>query len=130
MAQTVLLHGPSQKSYAHELVEKAPKGAVLTIKEAKRTIEQNDKLWAMLSDISRSKPLGRHHTPEVWKQLAMHACGHTVQFESGLNGQPFPTGFRSSRLSKSQMSDLIEFLYSFGAEHNVRWTGDIDENVS
>jgi hypothetical protein len=122
MAQTVILHGPSQRSFAKSLIDKAPGGAVLTIREATRSIEQNSKLWAMLSDISRAKPDGRMHTPEVWKCLAMHACGHAVQFELGLNGQPFPTGYRSSRLTKSEMGDLIEFLYQYGAEKGVVWT--------
>lgn len=122
MAQTVILHGQSQRLHAHSLIDKAPAGAVLTIREAKRSLEQNDKLWAMLSDVSRSMPDGRRHTPEVWKTLFMHACGHAVQFEIGLNEQPFPTGFRSSKLTKSQMSDLIEFIFSYGAEKGVVWT--------
>lgn len=124
MAQTVILHGPSQRSFAKSLIDRAPVGAVLTIREAARSTDQNAKMWAMLSDISRSKPEGRCHTPEVWKSLAMHACGHQVQFEHGLDGQPFPIGFRSSHLTKSQMSDLIEFLYAYGAMHNVIWSDD------
>lgn len=122
MTQTIILHGTSQKRHAHDLIERAPAGAVLMIREGRRSVDQNDKMWAMLSDVSRSMPDGRRHTPEVWKTLFMHACGHAVQFETGLNGQPFPTGFRSSRLTKSQMSDLIEFIYHFGAEKNVVWT--------
>jgi hypothetical protein len=122
MSQTVILHGQSQKLFAKGLIDKAPAGAVLTIREATRSIDQNSKLWAMLSDVSRAMPDGRRHTPEVWKTLFMHACGHAVQFETGLNGQPFPTGFRSSRLTKSQMSDLIETIYAYGAEKGVVWT--------
>jgi hypothetical protein len=122
MAQTVILHGPSQRAFAKALIDRAPIDAVLTIREATRTTDQNAKLWAMLSDLSRAKPEGRTHTPEVWKQLVMHACGHAVQFEIGLNGQPFPTGFRSSRLTKAQMSDLIEWIYAYGEEHGVQWT--------
>jgi len=122
MAQTVILHGPSQRSFAKTLIDRAPVNAVLTIREQNRTLDQNAKFWAMLSDVSRAKPEGRTHTPEVWKCLFMHACGHAVQFEVGLNGQPFPTGFKSSRLSKSQMIDLIEFLYEYGARHGVQWT--------
>lgn len=122
MTQTVILHGPSQRSFAHGLIDKAPAGAVLTVREAKRTTDQNSKLWAMLSDVSRSMPDGRRQTPEVWKALFMHACGHAVQFETGLNGQPFPTGFRSSNLSKAQMGELIEFIYAYGAEKGVVWT--------
>lgn len=122
MAQTIILHGPSQRDFAKRLIDSAPADAVLSIREATRTTDQNAKMWAMLSDISRAKPQGRCHTTEVWKTLFMHACGHAVQFETGLNGQPFPTGFRSSKLTKSQMADLIEFIYAYGAEHEVAWT--------
>lgn len=122
MAQTVILRGNSQRDLAKRMIDVAPLGAVVTIREATRTNDQNAKMHAMLSDISRAKPEGRRHTPEVWKSLVMHACGHAVQFEIGLNGQPFPTGFRSSRLTVAQMSDLIEWIYQYGAEHGVVWT--------
>lgn len=127
MAQTVILHGASQRSFAKSLIDRAPADAVLTIRESTRTLDQNAKLWSMLSDISRARPDGRRHTPEVWKALVMHACGHAVQFEHGLDGQPFPIGFRSSRLSKSQMSDLIEFVSEYGARHGVRWTDEMED---
>lgn len=119
--QTVILNSPARIVFAHRLVDAAPFGAVLNIREADRTLDQNSKLWAMLSDISRAKPEGRRHTPEVWKCLFMSACGHAVQFEVGLDGNPFPIGFRSSRLSKAQMSDLIEFIGQYGAEHGIKW---------
>lgn len=122
MAQTVILAGQSQRQFAKSLIDKAPAMAVVTVKEANRSTEQNSKFWAMLSDVSRSKPDGRMHVPEVWKELFMHACGHAVQFEMGLNGQPFPTGFRSSKLSKAQMGELIEFIYAWGSEHGVVWS--------
>jgi hypothetical protein len=127
MTQTILLRGPSQRALAKQLIDRAPADAVVQISEAKRSLDQNAKMHAMLSDISRAKPEGRMHTPEVWKTLMMHACGHAVQFELGLNGQPFPTGFRSSRLTKAQMSELIEFIYEYGARHNVRWTEPMQE---
>jgi len=117
--QTVVLFGPRSKQEAHKLIEAAPYEAVVTVKPATRTTEQNALMWSLLSEISRAKPEGRRHTPEVWKALAMHACGHAVQFETGLSGEPFPIGFRSSRLTKQQMSELIEFLYAYGAEKGV-----------
>ena len=125
--QTVILRGPSQRDFAKGLIDQAPDDAVVNIKEANRTVDQNAKMWAMLSDVSRAKPEGRRHTTEVWKQLFMHACGHEVQFEMGLNGQPFPTGFRSSRLTKAQMADLITCIYQYGDKHGVRWT---DERIA
>ena len=122
MTQTIILRGPEQRALAKRLIDAAPVDGVVKIGAAKRSTEQNDKMWAMLSDISRAKPEGRMHTPETWKALFMSACGHAVQFEHGLDGQPFPVGFRSSRLTKAQMSDLIEFIYSYGSEHGVVWS--------
>lgn len=122
MAQTVILHGASQRSFAKQMIERAPAGAVVTIREATRSTDQNAKMWAMLSDVSRAKPEGRRHTPEMWKALMMHACGYAVQFENGLDGQPFPVGFRSSNLTKAQMGELIEFIYEFGARHGIAWS--------
>jgi len=122
--QTVILCGKRQREFAKTLVESAPIGSVLNIREATRTTDQNAKLWAMLSDVSRAKPKGRRHTTDLWKALFMKACGHAVQFLEGLDGEPFPVGFRSSQLTKPQMSELIEFIYSYGAEHGVIWTNE------
>lgn len=127
MTQTIILRGPEQRALAKRLIDAAPVDAVVKIGAAKRSTEQNDKMWAMLSDVSRAKPEGRMHTPDVWKSLFMHACGHAVQFEHGLDGQPFPVGFRSSRLNKAQMSDLIEFIYAYGSEHGVNWSEPVME---
>lgn len=120
--QTVILNSKPQRDAARHLIDCAPVGAIVTVREAKRTTDQNAKFWALLSDISRSKPDGRHATPEVWKSLMMHACGHAVQFELGINGQPFPVGFRSSQLTKSEMADLITFAIEYGDSKGVVWT--------
>lgn len=120
--QTVILRGYSQRVLAKDLIDKAPVDAVVKISPATRTPSQNDKFWAMLGDISRAKPEGRVHTPEVWKCIFMNALGYEVSFQQGLNGEPFPMGFRSSRLTKAQMSDLMEFMYEYGARHNILWS--------
>jgi len=122
MIQTVILRGDAQRALACDLIRRAPQDAVVTIKAATRSIPQNDKLWAMLSDVSRAKPNGLRHTPDMWKCLFMKACGHHVQFLEGLDGEPFPVGFRSSKLTKAQMSELIEFIYHYGAQHGVAWS--------
>lgn len=124
MAQTVILHGPAQRTLARHLIDAAPVGAVVTVKEAGRSLPQNARLWAMLSDIARTKPEGRTMAPETWKSAFMSALGHEIMWQPGLdNGPPFPTGFRSSRLSKSQFADLLTFVAEYGDRHGVRWTG-------
>ncbi len=116
------LVGPKQRMLAIDLIRKAPDRAVVTIKPEGRTLDQNALLWALLSDVSRSKPDGRCATAESWKNLFCHACGHAVQFEMGLDGQPFPVGFRTSRMSKAEMNDMISFIQAWGSERGVRWS--------
>lgn len=121
--QTVILHGKSQREFAKRMIDIAPVDAVLTIREATRNMDQNAKMWALLSDVSRSKPEGRRWTPETWKAAFMHVLGHQVQFCEGLDGSgPFPLGFRSSRLTVRQMADLITAIIEYGDRHGVKWT--------
>ena len=125
MTQTLVIDSNYRRELAHKLVAAAPVGAVMTISPAKRTTDQNSRFWAMLSDISRAKPDGRMHTPETWKALFLHAMGHASRFEMGLNGEPFPVGFRSSQLSKAQMSDLMEFMSAWAAEKGIIFSHEV-----
>ncbi len=122
--QTLILDSRYRRDQAHKLIDAAPVNAVLTIAPPKRTIPQNSRFWAMLSDVSRAKPEGRTHTPETWRDLFMHAMGHSVRFEMGLNGEPFPAGFRSSKLTVAQMGDLMEFIAAWGAERGVTFSDE------
>lgn len=119
----VTLCGETQRAYATRLIASAPANAVVTVKNAARTTDQNAKMWAMLTDISLAACEGRTWTPDVWKAGFMSALNHEVLWQPGLDGRmPFPSGFKTSRLSKSQMSDLIELIYQYGAEHGVTWS--------
>ena len=120
--QTIIL-GHNRET-AHRIIDVAPVGSVVNIKPPRRTADQNARMWAMLSDISRAKPEGRTLTPDVWKSLFLHALDHAQRFEMALDGKGMvPVGFRSSRLSKDQMSDLMEFIADFGARHGV-WAAE------
>jgi hypothetical protein len=122
LGQTVRLTGDHTRRIAAELVFKAPTGAVVNIRPPTRTLDQNSKMWAMLSDIARAKPEGRELTTDKWKSLFMDAIGIPADWEPGINGGVVNVGYRSSRLSKEQMSEMIEQMYAYGAEHNVEWT--------
>jgi hypothetical protein len=122
MAHRVILRDDYTRARACELIVKAPVGFIATVAEPKRTLEQNDKLWAMLTDLSVAKPEGRRLIPEDWKVLMMHACGWECQFLEGLDGRPFPKGFSSSKLTKGQMASLITFIQEYGDRHSVAWS--------
>lgn len=112
----------THREFAHRMVDAAPAGSVMKIAAPRRTLDQNALLWSLLSQISAAKPEGRTLTPECWKALFCHALGHEQRFEQALDGNGFvPIGFRTSRMSKAQMSDLIETIHEYGARHNVEF---------
>jgi hypothetical protein len=121
--QTIRLNSVGNRALAHRWIDIAPPGAVVNIKEANRTNDQNALMWALLSDIARAKPEGRVLPTEIWKCLFMSACGQAVRFEPGLDGEGVvPVGFRSSRLTKAEMSDVIECIIEYGTRHSVQWS--------
>lgn len=121
--QTIRLTNDLNRARAARWCQTAPQGAIVNIREATRTGVQNAKMWALLSDLSRAKPEGRELTPDVWKALFLHSLDHAQRFELALDGKGMvPVGFRSSRLNKQQMSDLIEMIYEYGARHGVSWS--------
>ena len=100
---------------------RAPLGTRVEFKRAKRSVPQNDRMWAMLTDVAAQKEhASRKYTTDQWKILFMHACGREVQFIPSLDNSTFiPWGQSSSDLSKQEMTDLIEFIFAWGAENGV-----------
>jgi hypothetical protein len=125
----IILNSPAERSRVAKWALTAPTGTRVEFKEAKRSTEQNARMWAMLTDISKQvKHQGRVYSPEDWKCLHMHALGHEVRFLPSLDGQSFvPIGYRSSELSKGEMTDLIELMFQWGAEHGVTFHDDRQE---
>lgn len=121
--QVVILRGLEQRALACKLVRVAPDMSTVNIAAPQRTLDQNAKMWAMLSDLARAKPEGRRWTKDAWKAAHMHLLGHQVIFCEGLDDSgPFPIGFKSSALNKRQMADLITSIYEYGDRHGVQWS--------
>lgn len=120
---TIKLVGGEQRQRAQKLILRAPDGYVVTISEPTRTLDQNAMLWACLGDIARAEPDGRVMTAEQWKCAFMDAADFKPEFVPALEGNGFIClGYKSSRLTKAQFSDLIECILEFGARKGVRWT--------
>lgn len=117
----IIIRSDRDRTRAANWARKAPDGCRIEFKESKRTIPQNSMLWALLGDIAKQvEHAGRHYSPEDWKCLFMHALGQEVRFLPALDGQSFvPIGYRSSDLSKGEMTELIELILSFGAKRGV-----------
>lgn len=120
---TIRLTGAAQREYARRLILAAPDYAVVTIRAGDRTLDQNSLMWVLLSDISRCKPEGRAMPPEWWKAAFMAAMGCEIVWQQGIDGTPpFPAGFKTSRLSKPQMAELITMIMEYGDRHGVAWS--------
>lgn len=121
---TIILTSPSERLRAAHWADKLPPGTRIDFKAPKRSLPQNDRLWAMLTDVATQKQhAGRKYTPDQWKILFMHGCGREVQFIPSLDNSTFiPWGQSSSDLSKEEMSELIEFMFSWGAENGIVWS--------
>ena len=113
-------HLRRNRETAHRAIDCAPDGSVMTVKPPRRSLDQNALLWVWLSAISIAKPEGRELTPDVWKSLFLHSLDHAQRFEMALDGRGMvPVGFRSSRLSKEQMGELLDFIAEYAARHGV-----------
>lgn len=116
-----IINNRTRERVAQEVIS-VPDGFEVVIREPTRTKDQNAKLWPMLSDIARAAPEGRQWSTETWKCAFMQALGHEIQWVQGLNGDPLPLGFRTSRLRKAEMADLITLIYEYGDRHGVQWS--------
>lgn len=117
----VVVKHSADRSLIARWADRVPEGTRVEFKKPKRTLPQNDRMWAMLTDIAQQKlHAGRKYTPDQWKVLFLHACGREVQFIPALDGTTFiPWGQSSSDLSKEEMTDLIEFMFAWGADNGV-----------
>jgi len=122
----LILDSPAARMKAAAWAHKAPAGTRLEFKASKRSLPQNDLMWSLLTQVAQQKEhAGRRYTPDQWKVLFMHACGREVQFIPSLDGATFlPWGRSSSDLSKQEMTDLIEFILSWGAQNGVVFHDD------
>jgi hypothetical protein len=107
---------------------------VLEIKPATRSLQQNALLHAALTDISQQVEwMGKKLSVEIWKRLCMAAWLREKKEQPmlipALDGNGFDVVFeKTSKLSTTQCSELVEWCFAFGAEHGVKFrSGTLDE---
>lgn len=95
---------------------------VLEIKPSTRSLEQNARLWAMLTDISNQVDwYGRRLTPDDWKHV-FTASLKKQDVVPGLDGGFVVLGLSTSKMTKAEMCDLQTLMEAFGAEKGVRFS--------
>ena len=104
----------------------------MAVVETRRSLSQNDKLWALLADISDQVqwPVDGEMqwlTREDWKTILTAGLKREQRIAKGIWGGFVMLGHPTSRMTKAEFSELIELIQAFGAEHSVRWSDEPSE---
>ena len=121
------VHSEPQRELAHRWVDKMPLGWILEVREPGRNNDQNAAFHTAVRDVQKQVEWhGKHWTEEAWKQyfltslVIMHQMLPEVMPHE--TSAPVLIHPASSKLTKGEMSDLIELVYEFGARHGVTFT--------
>lgn len=124
----VMAHDMARRN-ALEAVRTAPEGHVVEIRQAKRTDAQNRLLWPLLNHLADALPWhGQALTAEEYKDL-LTAALRREKVVPGIGGGVVVLGQRTSKMTKAEFNDLIEFIYSFAAERGIEFpAAPVDES--
>lgn len=127
----VVIRGAADRVRIANWAAQSPYGTRVLFKKSKRTIPQNDRMWAMLTDIARQLDWhGQRLTPDDWKLVFLDALKREKRLVPNIDGNGFvDLGRSSSDLSKDEMSELIDLMAAFGANHGVEF-GDERERAA
>ena len=92
---------------------------VLTLAPATRSLDQNAKMWACLTDISRQVDwYGQKLSPDDWKHV-LSASLRKQRAVPGIDGGFVVVGLSTSQMTIAEMSEMIELAHAFGANKGV-----------
>jgi len=120
-----LVHETARKLAAAQVML-APDGFVVEIKPPTRSLEQNARLWSMLNEIAAQVEwYGRKLDSESWKHIFSSSL-RKMDVVPNLDGTGFVAlGLSTSKMSKRELSDLMELISAFGAEHDVKFSDGV-----
>jgi len=117
---------PARQNCALFVLHGAPDGYVVTVSEPNRNLEQNAAQWPILEAFSQQLqwPVNGsmvEMSPEEWKDVLTAAFRReTVRVAMGLDGGMVMLGQRTSKFSKREFSDWLEFLNATAAIRGVK----------
>lgn len=122
-AQLVLVDDDNRRRAMH-WCRHLPPGTRVDFKGPLRSLKQNDRMWAMLTDVATQQLWhGVKLSPDDWKLLFMDAMKREIRAIPNLDNTGFVNvGRSSSDLSKEEMGDLMTLITMFGDKHGVMWS--------
>jgi hypothetical protein len=125
MGRAVLvLNRKADRDLAAKWAMRAPVGTRVEWKATKRSLPQNARMWAMLTDVATQLTWqGNKLTTDEWKLMFLDGLKREKRLVQNLDKTGFVNlGRSSSDLSKDEMSDLMELISAFGAQHGVAFS--------
>ncbi|ARF50016.1 recombination protein NinB [Pantoea stewartii] len=131
--QRYLLRNSSIRKNCISAIQQLPanpdKPIEIVIQERKRSSDQNRRMWPLLHDLSAQVTwFGQKYTPDDWKDLitALVAKSKNEQQRTapGIGGGVVMFGSRTSKMRVSEMVEVIEAIYWFGTEQNVKFSDE------
>ncbi len=118
---TIIINGPVDRARATNWIAKAPTGTRVEFKASKRSIPQNSRFWALLTDVATQlRWHGQKLTPDDWRLVFLDALKRELRIVPNIDGTGFVNlGRSSSDLTKAEMGDLMTLIEAFGAQHGV-----------
>jgi hypothetical protein len=118
------LFSPRQRQAAIEAVRTAPEHYIVEIKPKTRTLDQNAMLWRLLTIASDQIPWQVNGSdvmlsPDDWKDIFTASLHQENRIAKGIRGGFVMLGKSTSRMTVSQLSELIEFIVHFLAENGI-----------
>lgn len=102
---------------------------IIEAREESRTDKQNRMMWPLLKDLSDQVVwYGEKLESAEWKDLItvlvsqMQSPEKEQKSAPGINGGRVYFGVRTSQSSKRYMVEVIEAIFWFGTEHNVKFS--------
>lgn len=118
---TVILNGQAARNRVASWAMTAPINTRVTFAESKRSLPQNDRFWAMLTDVARQvRWHGVKLTAADWKLIFLSALKSEMRIVPNIDGTGFVNlGRSSSDLTKDEMTSAMELIAAFGAREGV-----------
>lgn len=125
MKQTFILAHEQARRRAGWAVAEAPEGWVVTVAEPTRSTDQNSAQWPILEAFAQQLewPVNGRMTKmdaDDWKAILTAAYRRELsRVAFGLDGGMVLLGARTSKFTKKEFSDWLEFLHSVAADRGV-----------
>jgi hypothetical protein len=117
----LVLAGDTERQRALSWIVKAPVNTRVTFQGPQRSVAQNSRYWALLTDIATQILYhGMRLNPEDWRLIFLDALNREMRIVPSIDGVSFVNlGASSSKLSKAEMTDMMTIIEEWGARNGV-----------